>query len=121
MSHLLREQFNHLNTLAGGGVRWLGVALAALMLAYAGHLSQALLPWSGMALPAGLAVAASARWGLSVGSGAIVGVLLALLAAGAPIPAAMLAADCTDGDIHRFRSLEDSPRHRPWWWVPHRS
>ncbi|MBP6764031.1 MAG: EAL domain-containing protein [Rubrivivax sp.] len=45
-----------------------------------------------MALPAGLAVAASARWGLSVGSGAIVGVLLALLAAGAPIPAAMLAA-----------------------------
>ena len=92
MSHLLREQFNHLNTLAGGGVRWLGVALAALMLAYAGHLSQALLPWSGMALPAGLAVAASARWGLSVGSGAIVGVLLALLAAGAPIPAAMLAA-----------------------------
>jgi diguanylate cyclase (GGDEF)-like protein/PAS domain S-box-containing protein len=88
----LRAQFSSLNTLAGGTVRWLGVLLAALLLAYAGHLSLALLPWSSIALPAGLAVAASARWGLGIGSGAVAGVLLALLAAGAPVPSAVLAA-----------------------------
>jgi len=68
------------------------VGLAALCLAYAGSVSLALSPWSALALPGGLAVAAAWRWGRSVLAGVAVGVFVALLGLGLPWATAAVAA-----------------------------
>jgi diguanylate cyclase (GGDEF)-like protein/PAS domain S-box-containing protein len=63
--------------------RLLSLAFAALALAWAGHISAALAPWSTLALPAGLALAAHCRWNAVVHVPVGGGVLLALAATGA--------------------------------------
>ena len=73
-------------------LRALCVALAALVLSYAGQLSLALAPWSAIALPTGLAIGAYWRWGRSALLGAVLGVLLAVLASGMDWHGAVLAA-----------------------------
>ena len=58
-------ELNDENALPGvlaAGLSVLSVGLAALVLSYAGTLSLALAPWSAIALPAGLALAAQWRW-----------------------------------------------------------
>ncbi len=72
-------------------LRVAAVALASLLLAYAGTLSLSLAPWNALALPAGLAVAAAWRWGRATLLGAGAGVAAALLGNGLP-PALALAA-----------------------------
>jgi diguanylate cyclase (GGDEF)-like protein/PAS domain S-box-containing protein len=64
------------------GLSVLSIGLAALLLSYAGSLSLALKPWSAIALPAGLALAALMRWGPAVLVGAVVGTAIALLGSG---------------------------------------
>jgi len=68
------------------------VALAALLLSYAGQFSLAMAPWNAFALPAGLAIGAVWRWGRWMPAAAAAGVVLALLAGAAPWPDAALAA-----------------------------
>ncbi len=79
---LIRERLTALNGAASAGVNVLAVGVAALLLSYAGTLSLALSPWSALALPAGLAVAAQWRWGRSVLAGVAVGTLVALIGTG---------------------------------------
>jgi len=67
-------------------------ALASLLLAYAGALSLPLPPWTAMALPAGLALAAPWRGGRPAWAGAVVGLLAALLSMGLASGLALLAA-----------------------------
>jgi len=71
-----------LHAAAAAGVSVLALGLAALLLSYAGTLSLALSPWSALALPAGLALAAQWRWGRGVLVGVAAGTLVALLSAG---------------------------------------
>jgi diguanylate cyclase (GGDEF)-like protein/PAS domain S-box-containing protein len=89
---LLRERLAALNGAAGTGLSLLSVGLAALVLSYAGTLSLALAPWSALALPAGLALAAHWRWGPSVLIGVAVGTLAALLGSGMGLGAALLGS-----------------------------
>ena len=89
---LLRARLAALNSAAASGLSVLSVGLAALVLSYAGTLSLALSPWSAIALPAGLALAAQWRWGRSVLIGVGVGTLAALLGSGMPWGAALLGA-----------------------------
>ncbi len=89
-SPLLRERFAALNGAAGTALSILSVGLAALVLSYAGTLSLALAPWSALALPAGLALAAHWRWGPMVLVGVAVGTLAALLGSGMGLGAALL-------------------------------
>jgi diguanylate cyclase (GGDEF)-like protein/PAS domain S-box-containing protein len=70
----------------------LSIGLAALLLSYAGSLSLALKPWGGLALPAGLALAALTRWGPTVLVGAMVGTCAALLASGLGLADAVVGA-----------------------------
>ncbi|MBX3633899.1 MAG: PAS domain-containing protein [Rubrivivax sp.] len=58
------------------------VAVAALVLSYLGSFSVALAPWSALALPGGLAVAAVWHWGRPVLVGVVAGVFAALLGIG---------------------------------------
>ena len=67
---------------ASAGLSVLSIGVAALLLSYAGSLSLALKPWSAIALPAGLALAALMRWGPAVLIGAAIGTLAALLGSG---------------------------------------
>lgn len=67
---------------AAAGLRAAAVGLAALMLAYAGGKGLALPPWSALAWPAGLAVAAAWRWGRPVLAGVAAGVFVAGLGLG---------------------------------------
>ena len=89
---LLHERFAALNGAAASGVYVLSVGLAALLLSYAGTLSLTLAPWSAIALPAGLALAAQWRWGRRVLLGVAVGTLVALLGTGMPPGAAFMGA-----------------------------
>lgn len=91
-SPALRERFATLHGAAGTGLSILSVGLAALVLSYAGTLSLALAPWSALALPAGLALAAHWRWGPVVLAGVAVGTLAALLGSGMGLGAALLGA-----------------------------
>ncbi len=68
------------------------LSVAALLLGRAGHLGAALAPWSAMALPAGLAIAASSRWSHAAGAASALGACLAFLSTGAPALQALLAA-----------------------------
>lgn len=81
---------------ATAGVRAGTLALATLLLAYAGALSlnplQALVPWAAIGLPAGLALAAWRRGGRSAWAGSLVGLLLALLSLGLQPWLCLLAA-----------------------------
>ena len=88
----LRERIASWNTLAVAVVRAGAVALAALLLAFAGSLSIGLAPWAAMALPAGLALAAHWRWGRGAAAGAAAGLLLALLSMGVPAGLSVLSA-----------------------------
>jgi D-Tyr-tRNAtyr deacylase/PAS domain-containing protein len=78
---------------ASAGLSVLSIGLAALLLSYAGALSLALKPWSAIALPAGLALAALMRWGPAVLIGAAIGTLAALIGSG------MGAADALAGAV----------------------
>ena len=73
-------------------LRTAGVALAALLLAYAGGLAWHELPASAVALPAGLALAALARWGWRTLWGAPLGAFVALLGLGPTFGTAVLGA-----------------------------
>ncbi len=72
-------------------LRATALGLAALSLAYAGSAVLALTPWSALALPGGLAVAASWRWGRPVLAGVAGGVCVALVGLGLPWTVAVLA------------------------------
>ena len=89
---LLSERLATLNSAAAAGLSVLAVGLAALLLSYAGTLSLALSPWSAIAMPAGLALAAQWRWGRSVLFGVAVGTLAALLGSGMSFSEALLGA-----------------------------
>ena len=89
---LLRERLRSLNSAAAAGLSVLAVGLAALVLSYAGTLSLALVPWSAIALPAGLGLAAQWRWGRPVLVGVAVGTLTALLGSGLSWGAACMGA-----------------------------
>ena len=88
----LRERLSALNNAAAAGLSVLAVGLSALLLSYAGTLSLALAPWSAIALPAGLALAAQWRWGRGVLLGVAVGTGVALLGTGMPWGAALMGA-----------------------------
>jgi diguanylate cyclase (GGDEF)-like protein/PAS domain S-box-containing protein len=64
-------------------LRLLILGASALSLAYVGQLSAALAPWSALALPAGLVLAAHCRWGVIVHLPVAVGVAIALATTGA--------------------------------------
>jgi diguanylate cyclase (GGDEF)-like protein/PAS domain S-box-containing protein len=81
-----------LNRSLAAGLSVLSIGVAALMLSYAGSLSLALSPWSAIALPAGLALAALMRWGHLVLLGAVVGTFVALLGSGMPAGDASVGA-----------------------------
>jgi diguanylate cyclase (GGDEF)-like protein/PAS domain S-box-containing protein len=76
---------------AVAGLRAAALGLFALALTYAGGFSLALAPWSALALPGGLAVAAAWRWGRPVLAGVAAGVLVALLGLGLPASLALFA------------------------------
>jgi diguanylate cyclase (GGDEF)-like protein/PAS domain S-box-containing protein len=61
------------------------LGLSALVLAYVGQLSKALAPWSALALPAGLLLAAHCRWGILVHPPVALGVAIALASSGAEL------------------------------------
>ena len=86
----LRPRLARLNSATAAGLSVLAVGLAALLLSYAGSLSLALAPWSDIALPAGLALAAQWRWGRTVLVGVAVGTWVALLGSGLSNSAAAL-------------------------------
>jgi diguanylate cyclase (GGDEF)-like protein/PAS domain S-box-containing protein len=71
-----------LNVVASTASVVLTMGLASLLLSYAGTLSLALAPWSAIALPAGLALAAAWRWGRTVLLGVGVGTAVALFGSG---------------------------------------
>ena len=64
-------------------LRFLSLAFAAMALAWAGQISAALVPWSALALPAGLALAAHCRWRMKVYAPIGLGVAAALAGSGA--------------------------------------
>ena len=73
-------------------LRLAAVGVAALVLAYLGSFSVALAPWSALALPGGLAVAAVWHWGRPVLAGIGAGVFVAMLGIGLQVlPAAACA------------------------------
>ena len=82
---------------AAAGVRGAALALLSLVLAYAGALSLPLLPWAALALPAGLALAAPWRGGRAAWSGALLGLLAALLSLGQPVGLALAATVAVAG------------------------
>ena len=88
----LRDWLGALNGAAATGVNVLAVGLSALLLSYAGTLSLALAPWSALAMPAGLALAAQWRWGRPVLLGVAVGTFAALLGSGMVAAAALMGA-----------------------------
>ena len=88
----LRERLGTLNTAAAAGLSVLALGLSALVLSYAGTLSLALAPWSAIAMPAGLALAAQWRWGGNVLIGIAVGTMAALLGSGMGWGASVLGA-----------------------------
>jgi diguanylate cyclase (GGDEF)-like protein/PAS domain S-box-containing protein len=87
-----RAADQRLNKSLAAGLSVLSIGLAALLLSYAGSLSLALKPWSAIALPAGLALAALTRWGPAVLVGAVVGTFIALLGSGMRIGDAAVGA-----------------------------
>ncbi|MCY7315072.1 MAG: EAL domain-containing protein [Rubrivivax sp.] len=89
---LLQQRLATLNAAVASGVAVLAVGLAALLLSYAGTLSLALAPWSAIALPAGLALAAQWRWGRRVLLGVALGTLAALLGSGMSTGAAFMGS-----------------------------
>ncbi len=80
-----------LNAWASAGLRGGATALLSLVLAYAGALSLPLPPWTALALPAGLALAAPWRGGRAAWSGALLGLLAALLSLALPWNLALAA------------------------------
>ena len=86
-------------------LRALSVALAALILSYAGRLSPALSPWAALALPAGLAIGATWRWGASALAGAVAGTLIAALSAGMPWHGAALSVAVVGGVAPAVRAV----------------
>ena len=73
-------------------VRAAMVGLVSLLLAYAGALSLPLPPWTAMALPAGLALAAFWRGGRPAWGGAVLGLFVAMLSLRVPMGLSVLAA-----------------------------
>ena len=88
-----RERPARWNVAASALVRLAALAMAAVLLTYAGQLGLTLSPWSPMALPAGLAIAAASRWSYAAGAASALGTGFALLSTGvAPIHALLAAA-----------------------------
>ena len=67
------------------------VALACLIAGYLGAMALPLAPWSVVALPTGVALAASLRWGPAIGWAGVPGVLVALLSLPVPPLTAIVA------------------------------
>jgi diguanylate cyclase (GGDEF)-like protein/PAS domain S-box-containing protein len=88
----LRQRLGALNSAAATGLSVLALGLAALVLSYAGTLSLALAPWSAIAMPAGLALAAQWRWGKVALVGIAVGTLAALVGSGMGWGAALMGS-----------------------------
>ncbi len=74
---------------AAAALRGGALALLSLLLAYAGALSLPLAPWSALALPSGLALAAPWRGGRAAWGGTVLGLLAALLSLGLPLAQAL--------------------------------
>ena len=98
------------NSLAQQGMRHFAIALASVVASYAGAATLETAPWAALALPAGLALAAMARWGRSLLVAVLAGLLVALLGMerSAPETAYLLLAvgvACIGGDmaLHRMR------------------
>ena len=92
MGPTLRGWLGALNSAAATGLNVLAVGLSALLLSYAGTLSLALAPWSALAMPAGLALAAQLRWGRPVLLGVAVGTFAALMGSGMTAGASLMGA-----------------------------
>jgi diguanylate cyclase (GGDEF)-like protein/PAS domain S-box-containing protein len=90
------------------------IALASLVLAFAGAFTVGLSPWGAMALPAGLAVAVQRRWGAGACAGALLGLWAALLSLSLPWGRATLAAALVGGGSwlarEVLRRLQFNPR-----------
>ncbi len=77
--------------------RLLALGLSASLLAYVGALSVPLAPWSALALPAGLAVAAHCRWSAWVHLPIIAGMLLGLWLARTGLALSLVSVGCASG------------------------
>ncbi len=86
-----RERVGSVARISAGVTRPAALALAALLLTMAGHLGSAWSPWSAMALPAGLAIAAASRWGPTASAAVALGAAMAYLGTGAALLHAVLA------------------------------
>jgi hypothetical protein len=73
-------------------LRAAAVALVCLVAGYLGALALPLSPWSVLALPAGVALAAGLRWGPGAAWGGVPGVLVALLTLSVPPVTAVVSA-----------------------------
>jgi PAS domain-containing protein len=90
---LWRERLARWDVAASALVRLAALGMAAMLLTYAGQLGLTLSPWSPMALPAGLAIAAASRWSYAAGAAAALGTCTALISTGvAPVHALLGAA-----------------------------
>ena len=88
-----RAHLGRWDVVASALVRLAALALAALLLSYAGQLGRALSPWSAMALPAGLAIAAASRWSHAASAAVALGAAAAYLSIGGiPLHAVLAAA-----------------------------
>jgi PAS domain S-box-containing protein len=88
-----RERLARWDVAASALVRLAALGMAAMLLTYAGQLGLTLSPWSPMALPAGLAIAAASRWSYAAGAAAALGTCIALISTGvAPVHALLAAA-----------------------------
>ncbi len=87
----LHGRVSGLNARAAAVLRGATAGLLSLLLAYAGALSLPMSPWTALALPAGLALAAPWRGGPAVWRGTLLGLLAALLGLALPLGAALLA------------------------------
>jgi diguanylate cyclase (GGDEF)-like protein/PAS domain S-box-containing protein len=118
---MLREALAPLAVRSGWApllLRLTAVAIAALVLSYLGSFSLALSPWSALALPGGLAVAAVWHWGRAVLVGVAAGIFVALLGIGVHLlPAAgcalLVTAAAVAGHVALQRAAFDARLERP--------
>ncbi|HRD96638.1 MAG TPA: hypothetical protein PLA97_09615, partial [Rubrivivax sp.] len=87
-----RARLGRWDVIASALVRLAALALAALLLSFAGQLGRDLSPWSAMALPAGLAIAAASRWSHAASAAIALGAVAAYLSLGVIPLHAVLAA-----------------------------
>ncbi len=92
-THHWLDRLGRWPTSASALARLAALALAAALLTFAGQVGNVLSPWSAMALPAGLAAAATSPWGHAAIASVALGAGLAYLSGGAiPLHAVLAAA-----------------------------